>query len=264
MMISIPKTAVIPAAGLGMRLRPATLAIPKEMFPIGRFPAIEWIIADAVRSGCENIIIITRQGKEIIEDYISKHRSEISKYCEIKFILQPEPIGLGPAVTLVDDYIREDRFALLLPDNMIDAEKQPLNCLVTHSAGKTSCIISVMESYNVLASRKSILGSAEIHKDYFKLTGIKHSESESADYSPSNLLEIGRSVLSRDFIDAAKKLQKDQISDEITGGMVLNRLIAEGVEVNALKVAGKCFDISTLEGYIAAWQHFGTSEPLWQ
>ena len=263
-MIPVPKTAIIPAAGFGNRLKPVTSAIPKEMFPIGRFPAIEWVIADAVRSGCRNIIIITRPGKEVIEDYIINHRGEILRYCDVRFVRQPEPLGLGHAVMLAEEYILEDRFALLLPDNLIDAEEQPIKSLTDYWSSKNGCIISVMEGWNVLALRISILRLTKIRSEYYKITRINQPEIENTDNNVPNLLEIGRSILNRDFLEAAKELQKKHISDEMTGGMVLNKIIDKGIEVNALKVSGKCFDISTVEGYIAAWQRFGTSEPLWQ
>ena len=135
--------AVIPAAGLGTRVLPATKAMPKEMFPIVDRPAIQYIVEEAVASGITDILIITNRGKGIIEDHFDRvpeleanlisHDKrnllggiiESSKLANIYFIRQKEAKGLGHAIRCAKSFVGNEPFAVLYGDDVI-VGKEPV------------------------------------------------------------------------------------------------------------------------------------------
>jgi UTP--glucose-1-phosphate uridylyltransferase len=114
-------TAVIPAAGRGSRMMPLTTAIPKEMFPVGRLPMIEHSIIELVSSGIKRICIIIREGKEVIKEYFS-FRMELYKEIELYFTCQKTPLGLGDAVIKAKDFIGDQPFVMVIPDQILVSE----------------------------------------------------------------------------------------------------------------------------------------------
>ena len=154
------KKAIIPAAGLGTRFLPATKAQPKEMLPIVDKPTIQYIIEEAVKSGIEQILIITGRNKKSIEDHFDKSFEleaqlkesgkdellelvqDISNMVDIHYIRQKEPKGLGHAINCAKIFVGNEPFAVLLGDDVIQSEKPCLKQLM-----------DCFEKYN-----KSILG----------------------------------------------------------------------------------------------------------
>lgn len=149
--------AIIPAAGLGTRFLPATKAMPKEMLPIVDKPTIQYIVEEAIESGIEDIIIVTGKGKRSIEDHfdnayeleqtlLKKKKfdllekvQETSKMVDIHYIRQKEPKGLGHAVWCARKFIGNEPFAVLLGDDIVQAETPCLKQLInvfdkTHSS----------------------------------------------------------------------------------------------------------------------------------
>ena len=139
------KKAVIPAAGLGTRVLPASKAVPKEMLPIVDKPAIQYIVEEAVSSGIEDILIITNRGKGVIEDHFDhlpelekklledqkkemyEQVSKLSKLANIYFIRQKETKGLGHAISCAKSFVGSEPFAVLYGDDVI-ISKEPV-CL---------------------------------------------------------------------------------------------------------------------------------------
>lgn len=129
--------AVIPAAGLGTRVLPATKAMPKEMFPIVDKPAIQYIVEEAVKAGITDILIITNRGKGVIEDHFDRapeleaaldkpEKQEIletvkniSKLANITFIRQVETKGLGHAILRAKNFVGNEPFAVMYGDDVI-------------------------------------------------------------------------------------------------------------------------------------------------
>ena len=133
------RKAVIPAAGWGTRFLPATKSLPKEMLPLVDRPAIQYIVEEAVSSGIRQIIIITAQGKEAIQNHfdrspelervLRKKRDEerlsevqrISRIADVSYVRQEEQLGLGHAVSMAKGSVGKEPFALFLPDDLIVA-----------------------------------------------------------------------------------------------------------------------------------------------
>src|SRR5277367_214409 len=155
------RKAVFPAAGLGTRFLPATKAMPKEMLCLVDKPLIQYGVEEAVAAGCNEIIIVTGRGKSTMEDHFdgspeleanlaAKNKTAlleitraVAKLARVTYTRQAEPLGLGHAVLQAKEIVGDEPFAVLLPDDIVDA--------------KVSCIGQMIQAYNETGS--SILGS---------------------------------------------------------------------------------------------------------
>jgi len=259
-----PKTAIIPAAGRGMRLRPVTAAVHKEMFPVGSYPAIEWVIAEAVRSGCETIIVVINPAKSIIKNYLQSRLKVLRKKFSLEFASHTKSRGLAQAILIAGKLIHEPSFAVLLPDNLIDSDVPVLLQLGEYFDKDTTHIAAVMRAQNVTATRKGTLKLTIHSESLFKITGTIQSGEPESNASTSPLLGVGRSIMTRDFIEHARKLYKDEFEGELTDGMVLQAMIDAGLDLYACRIEGHCHDISTADGHATAIRRFGKEKPQWQ
>jgi len=112
------ESAVVPAAGHGSRMRPLTISIPKEMFPLGSLPIIEHTILELVSSGIKRICIVIRKSKEVIREYFNR-RKALYKKVELHFVYQEAPLGLGDAIRKGKDFIRGVPFVMAIPDQIL-------------------------------------------------------------------------------------------------------------------------------------------------
>ena len=208
------RKAVFPAAGLGTRFLPATKAMPKEMLPLVDKPIIQYGVEEAVASGCDQIIIITGRGKQAIEDHfdvsyeLEKMLEErgktdllqivrqISDLIHIAYVRQKEALGLGHAVLTARELVGDEPFAVLLADDVIDAEVPCLKQMM-EVFNKMQCSVlatQVVEgrgisAYGVLEA-KPVPGSNG--KLYEVMSLVEKPRPEEA---PSNLAVIGRYIL---------------------------------------------------------------------
>ena len=123
------ETAVIPAAGYGSRMEPLTIAIPKEMLPLGRLPVIEHTVIELVSSGIKRICIVIRREKEVIKDYFNR-RKLLYKKVEFHFVYQKEPLGLGDAMRRAKDFIEVNPFIMAIPDQLLLSKKPATRQLI--------------------------------------------------------------------------------------------------------------------------------------
>ncbi len=209
------KKAIIPAAGLGTRFLPATKAMPKEMLPIIDKPTIQYIVEEAVQSGIEEIIIVTGKGKRAIEDHFDSHfeleqtlyeknklqlLEEVqrsSNLVDIHYIRQRMPLGLGHAVWCARKFIGNEPFAVLLGDDIVQAD--------------TPCLRQLIQQFQ--QTQKSIVGVQPVPYDETHRYGIVVPEqgsgrlslvSEVVEKPPrgtvsSNLAVLGRYILTPDI-----------------------------------------------------------------
>src|ERR1700690_2468180 len=210
----VVRKAIFPAAGLGTRFLPATKAQPKEMLPLVDKPIIQYGVEEAVAAGCEQIIIITGRGKSAIEDHFDvsyelekmmeergktdllKIVRQISDLIHIAYVRQKEALGLGHAVLTARELVGEEPFAVLLADDVIDAEVPCLKQLMD-VFNQTQCSVlatQVVEgagisAYGVLEG-KPVPGSNG--KLYEVVSLVEKPRPEEA---PSNLAVIGRYIL---------------------------------------------------------------------
>ncbi|MEH7327504.1 UTP--glucose-1-phosphate uridylyltransferase GalU [Priestia megaterium] len=257
------KKAIIPAAGLGTRFLPATKAMPKEMLPIVDKPTIQYIVEEAVQSGIEDIIIVTGKGKRAIEDHfdyapelennlVEKEKFDIlekvrqSSNVDIHYIRQKEPKGLGHAVWCARNFIGDEPFAVLLGDDIVQAETPCLRQLMNEYEQTLSSVIGVQTVPDNQTHRYGIVDP--ISNDGRRYQVNTFVEKPAAGIAPSNLAIMGRYVFTPEVF---KFLEEQEVG---TGGEIqLTDAIQKLNEIQrvfAYDFEGKRYDVGEKLGFI--------------
>jgi UTP--glucose-1-phosphate uridylyltransferase len=221
------RKAVFPAAGLGTRFLPATKAQPKEMLPIVDKPIIQYGVEEAIHSGIQNIIIVTGRGKTAIEDHVdvsfeleylleSRGKKEmleivrgISDMINVSYTRQKEALGLGHAVLRAQELVGEEPFAVVLADDLIDAETPCLRQLLDVYEFFNAPVLAVME-----VPRDKISAYGVIDAEPVSYNGTRDRvyrirdlvEKPKPDEAPSNLAIIGRYVLTPEIFPSVQAI----------------------------------------------------------
>lgn len=264
------RKAIIPAAGLGTRFLPATKAMPKEMLPIVDKPTIQYIVEEAVASGIEDIIIVTGKGKRAIEDHfdnsfeleqslLEKGKIELlnevqksSKMVDIHYIRQKEAKGLGHAIWCARKFIGNEPFAVLLGDDIVQADKPCLKQMMEQYDRYTSSIIGVQSVSENEVSRYGIVDGKEIHDRLFSVHNLV--EKPKKEEAPSNIAIMGRYILSPKIFEILENQRPGaggeiQLTDAIAE---LNRSEA----VYAYDFEGTRYDVGEKIGFIKTQLEF--------
>ncbi len=264
--ISVKKVrkAIIPAAGLGTRFLPATKAMPKEMLPIVDKPTIQYIVEEAVASGIEDIIIVTGRGKRSIEDHfdnafeleqnlMEKKKFELleqvqiaSKLVDIHYIRQKEPLGLGHAVWCARKFIGDEPFAVLLGDDIVQADTPCLRQLMDEYEKTHSSIIGVQHVPEDETNRYGIIDPLEKKGRRYEVR--KFVEKPALGTAPSNLAILGRYILTPEIFMFLENKQigaggEIQLTDAIQKLNEIQRVFAYDFE-------GKRYDVGEKLGFI--------------
>ncbi|MCR5636796.1 MAG: UTP--glucose-1-phosphate uridylyltransferase GalU [Clostridiales bacterium] len=210
--------AVIPAAGLGTRVLPATKAMPKEMLPIVDKPAIQLIVEEAVRSGITDILIITNRGKGLIEDHFdrtpelehnlsSKNKTEmynavvdISKLANIYFIRQKETKGLGHAISCAKSFVGNEPFAVLYGDDVIIGENPACGQLIKAYDEYGLGVLGIKKVPEQDIHKYSSLKVENLHDNIFKCTDMIEKP-QTKDEVLSLYSILGRCILTPEIFD---------------------------------------------------------------
>lgn len=217
-MKSITK-AVIPAAGLGTRFFPMTKSQPKEMLPVVDKPVIQYVVEEAVASGCDDILIITGKNKRAIEDHFDsapeldlrldgKLREEsraLSELADIHFIRQKEPRGLGDAVSYAEKHCRGEPFSLLLGDTICIPHPNQKPCtaqMIDVYQQYESAVIAVEPVTQEKIKDYGIIDGTPITPSLYRIADI--IEKPAIENAPSNLGATGRYLLPADIFDLLK------------------------------------------------------------
>lgn len=257
------KKAIIPAAGLGTRFLPATKAMPKEMLPIVDKPTIQYIIEEAIESGIEDIIIVTGKGKRAIEDYFD-HNYELEDNLmkkekwdllekvrattdvEIHYIRQKEPKGLGHAVWCARKFIGDDPFAVLLGDDIVQAETPGLRQLIEQFE-KTQCsVVGVQKVVDNETHRYGIIDPSTIEGRRYQVH--QFVEKPEPGTAPSNLAIMGRYVLTPEIFEFLDR-QEIGAGGEVQLTDAIQRL-NELQKVYAYDFQGKRYDVGEKMGFV--------------
>lgn len=212
--------AVIPVAGLGTRFLPVTKTIPKEMIPIIDTPVIQYIVEEAILSGIKDIIFITAKNKEAIEDYfdfdfeleqhlIQKEKNCLAelvkytgKFCRFISIRQKRPLGLGHAVLCAQPVIKDEPFAVLLGDDLIDSSTPCIRQLMDiyeKNEGEISAVVAMMEVALEEISKYGIVSGKTISQKLIEVDKIVEKPKQTA--SISRFAIPGRYILSSSIFD---------------------------------------------------------------
>lgn len=248
--------AVIPAAGLGTRLLPATKAQPKEMLPVYYKPTIHYAVEEAVDSGIDDILIITGRNKRSIEDYFDKSYEleytlqkagkdrdlkkvrKITDLADICYVRQKNLKGLGDAVSCAERHIGGEPFAVLLGDS-ITRSKTPLTKQLIDLYNKyEKSAIAIREVSQDRLNRHGIVGGSKISDNVYKINSLV--EKPEISKAPSNLAIVGRYVLTPDIFDKIS-----QTEPGFNGEVQLTGALSKLDEVYGVKFDGKVFNIET-------------------
>ena len=243
--------AVIPAAGFGTRLLPATKAQPKEMLVVVDKPVIQYVVEEAVASGITDILIIISEGKEVLREHFKqdleleqvleqKGKSEelnaiksLNHLANIHLEYQEEQKGLGDAISYAEKFVNGEAFAVLLGDTIIESAKPLTLQLAEVFEEYQNSVIALQEVPLSIAHRYGVFVGEKVKDRLFR--GTEVVEKPAKDNIPSNLVFAGRYVLTPEIFDAIRKT-KPGVNNEIQLTDAIRLLMAKQ------KIYGLAFD----------------------
>ena len=267
------RKAVFPAAGLGARFLPATKAMPKEMLPLVDKPIIQYGVEEAVASGCDQIIIITGRGKQAIEDHfdvsyeLEKMLEErgktdllqivrqISDLIHIAYVRQKEALGLGHAVLTARELVGDEPFAVLLADDVIDAEVPCLKQMM-EVFDKMQCSVlatQVVEGPGI--SAYGVLEATPVPGSNGKLYEVMNLvEKSRPEEAPSNLAVIGRYILTPTVFETLSDIKAGAGGElQLTDGL---KQLLKKEKIYGYVFEGKRHDTGDKLGFLKATVEF--------
>lgn len=264
------RKAIIPAAGLGTRFLPATKAQPKEMLPIVDKPTIQYIVEEAIKSGIEDIIIISGRNKRAIEDHFDKSYEleeelkkkgdtellseiqNISNLANIHYIRQKEPKGLGHAILCAKSFIGNEPFAVLLGDDVVDSQIPCLKQMIDVYSEYKSTVLGVQEVSMDDVSKYGIVACKPIESGIYKVKDlVEKPDKESA---PSNIAILGRYIITPQIFEHLENVQPGK-GGEIQLTDALKSLVSDEV-MYAYCFEGRRFDVGNKLGFLEATVEF--------
>jgi UTP--glucose-1-phosphate uridylyltransferase len=265
------RKAVFPAAGLGTRFLPATKASPKEMLPLVDKPLIQYSVEEAVACGVESILIITGRDKTAIEDHfdisfeleqVLKERGKtemfnlvrgVSELAQITYTRQKQALGLGHAIYQAKDFVGGDPFAVLLADDVVDAEKPALLQLAEVYEKYNAPVIATMQIEGEAISRFGVIDAEEVEPNVYKIRKIV--EKPKYEEAPSDMAVIGRYIFTPELFGALEKT-KPGAGGEIQVADAMTMMLDEGFPFYAVKLDGVRHDAGDKLGFLIATVEF--------
>ena len=272
------RKAIFPAAGLGTRFLPATKAQPKEMLVLVDKPVIQYGVEEAVQSGVSNIVIVTGRGKNAIEDHFDiafelesfleqrgktqqlEEIRKITRMMQVSYVRQGEPLGLGHAVLMTKTLVGDEPFAVILGDDVIDANPPALKQMIDVYSRVDGPVLAVervpaedVSSYGIVAIEEN----ADLGRGVHKIRDLV--EKPTRDEAPSNLAIIGRYILTPDIFPALESITNDRTGEiQLTNG--LRRLLASR-PIYACEINGVRHDTGNKLGFLKAVVYFAMQRP---
>ena len=262
------RKAIIPAAGLGTRFLPATKSTPKEMLPIIDIPTIQYIVDEAVKSGIEEILIITNGSKHVMENHFDvnfeletrlkasgkdkevKLIRDIANMANVFYVRQKEPKGLGHAVSCAKSFVGNEPFAILLGDDlMINKNGLPVTKQLIDVYEKTGCsVVGVQEVERKNVSKYGVVKPVKMDGRIIQISDFV--EKPAVDVAPSNFAVLGRYVLTPEIFDILEnqtpgKGGEIQLTDAI-------RTLMDKQDVFAYDFEGYRYDVGDKFGFVRA------------
>ncbi len=269
------RKAVIPAAGLGTRLLPVTSAVPKELLPVVDCPAIEHIIEEASASGIEEIIVVVSPTKGSMVDYLRRsaepghanaarnHHAaclgDTAPHGRPRFVfeVQREALGLGHAVLTAQPCVGDEPFAVMLPDDLVDAGRPLLGDLIEVAKHHGGSVVAVQEVPDDMVSRYGIVGGCQMNDRVVHVDKLVEKPAREA--APSNLAIVGRYVFTPDLFAFLANTPKG-VGGEIQLTDAMKSLVTKGT-LYAYKISGRRYDTGTPLGLLEASLGYALKRP---
>jgi len=266
------RKAVFPVAGLGTRFLPATKAMPKEMLPIVDKPLIQYAVEEASAAGITQMIFITGRHKRSIEDHFdrapeleaelaAKGKTELLEIVRnispetdvFVYIRQPEPLGLGHAVLCAEPVVGDEPFAVILADDLIDAERSAVAQLCDARAALGGGSVLAVEDVPRAETKKyGIVSSTPLDERSSRISHIV--EKPAPEQAPSTLAVLGRYVLEPEIFAHLRSIPRGA-GGEIQLTDAIARLVPDGTTY-AYRYEGRRFDCGSKEGFLKATVHY--------
>ena len=269
--------AIFPVAGLGTRFLPATKSVPKEIMTLVDRPLIQYAIDEARAAGIEDFIFVTSRGKSALEDYFD-HSPELESALRdagktelldtlqatnmdsgaIAYIRQHKALGLGHAVSCASKLIGDEPFAVILPDDVIAAEKPCLQQMIEAYQETGGAMVAAME---VAPDKTSSYGILDVVSDEGAVVEVKGMvEKPAPGTAPSNLAVIGRYILTPRIMQNFDKIERGaggeiQLTDAIAYELTTGR------DIFGFKFEGERFDCGSKAGFLQATVSFALNRP---
>jgi UTP--glucose-1-phosphate uridylyltransferase len=276
--VTTVRKAVFPAAGLGTRFLPATKAQPKEMLPLVDKPIIQYGVEEAVAAGVDNIILVTGRGKNAIEDHFDvsielesfleargkraqlEEVRKISSMINFAYVRQGEPLGLGHAVLVARELVGNEPFAVLLGDDVIDAQPPAIKQLMDVFERVDGPVLAVervpldeISSYGVIAIEPDV----RLGDGIYQVRDLV--EKPTREEAPSDLAIIGRYVLTPDIFPCLAATKSDRTGEiQLTNGL---RQLLKSRPIYACEVKGVRHDTGNKLGFLKAVVYFALRRP---
>jgi UTP--glucose-1-phosphate uridylyltransferase len=269
------RVAVFPAAGLGTRFLPATKAQPKEMLPLVDRPLIQYVVEEARDAGIERIVIVTGRGKNAIEDHFDttpelesmlQERGkkdllgeirEVSDLMPVSYVRQKQALGLGHAVLQARDLVGRESFAVMLGDDIVDAEEPCIGQMIRIWEKRGNPVIALQEvphaetrQYGIVAGKRA--GDRSPDDKIVEISDMV--EKPSPEKAPSNLAIIGRYLLPPEIFDILGETRSD-VGGEIQLTSALKTLLGRR-PIDGYLFEGKRYDAGDKLGFLKATVEF--------
>ena len=260
------RKAVIPVAGLGTRFLPATKTVPKELLPIIDIPSIQYVVQEAVDAGIQEIIFVTGRGKDGIEDHFDEAPEleqiladrgqtatvdmlrRIAEMTEVVSVRQKKPLGLGHAVLCARDLVGDEPFAVMLADDLIDAETPGIRQLVDIFTETDESVVALMKVSLDEVHQYGVIKGKEVKPRLYAVEATV--EKPAAKDAPSQLAIIGRYVLRPEIFSILQNLPPGRGGEiQLTDGLA--RLVQER-KIFGCEFTGDRYDIGDKFGFVRA------------
>ncbi len=264
------RVAVFPAAGLGTRFLPATKAQPKEMLPLVDRPLIQYVVEEARDAGIERIVIVTGRGKNAIEDHFDTsfeleqmlaekgketlldEVQKISELIPLSYVRQKQALGLGHAVLQARDLVGDQPFAVLLGDDIVDADEPCIGQMMKLYERRGNPVIALQEVPRAETRQYGIVAGDKVEDRVVKITDMV--EKPSPDKAPSNLAIIGRYLLPPEIFQILDETRSD-VGGEIQLTSALKTLLSRR-PIDGYLFEGKRYDAGDKLGFLKATVEF--------
>jgi UTP--glucose-1-phosphate uridylyltransferase len=275
------QSAVVPVAGLGTRLLPATKSQPKEMLPVARKPIVQYVVEELVSNGIQQILFVTGRSKASIENHFDhdpelfqaltqSNKQELLKDIDFEtlkanffYTRQRLQRGLGDAIMCAENFAGEEPFLVALGDSILglNAVSQAVSRMAdVFESKRASCVIAVEEVPREETSHYGIVQPESTADDVFRVVNLVEKPSPEA--APSNLAIAGRYIFSPVLFDMIRRVKPDK-RGEIQLTDAIQFMCEEGRRVMAVKLtpAEKRYDIGNFPSYFQSFVEFALADP---
>ena len=269
------RKAVIPAAGLGTRMLPATKTVPKEMLPMVDKPVIQYIIEEAVAAGIEDILIVTNRAKSAMDDYFDyypeletrlnqagkeKELSEVRRAADLAnifYVRQKETKGLGHAIWRAKRFVGDEPFAVLLGDDIMRASTPVIGQLIAGAEKYGASCVGVQQVSTEAISKYSSVKVEPLEERIFRVSDMVEKPRPEEIFS--NYAILGRYVLQPAIFDILENLKPGYGGEiQLTDGL---KELCKRDKMVAVDFEGKRYDTGNLKGFLEATIDFSLAHP---